>query len=157
MDNLHSVSRMISISLLLITGISAIIAGLLFVTDPTGKLMGMSPSYLSHSPFSNYLIPGIILLLVNGFLNIIAAVSSIKKYRFFPILILIQGLLLSGWIIVQVIMVRDFNGLHFMMLFIGIILIVFGIILKGQYKWSDFDIGYISNKVSNQTLKETEK
>ena len=132
MNKLIKFSRSISISFLLLTGINAIIAGLLFIIDPSGKKMGMSTSYLSHSPFSTFLIPGITLFLVNGLLNIITAVTTINKYKHYPVLILLQGLFLTGWIIVQVIWVKDFNALHLTMLSIGIVLIANGIILKRE-------------------------
>lgn len=132
MNKLIKISRSISISFLLLTGINAIIAGLLFIIDPSGKKMGMSTSYLSHSPFSTFLIPGITLFLVNGLLNIITAITTINKYKHYPVLILLQGLFLAGWIIVQVIWVKDFNALHLTMLSIGIVLIAIGIILKRE-------------------------
>lgn len=130
MKKLFKISRVVSICLLFFTGINAIIAGLLFMIDPTGEIMGMSITYLSNSPFSSFLIPGITLFVVNGLMNIIVAILTLKNYRYFPILIIIQGLLLSGWIVIQVIFVRDFNALHFTMLSIGILLLISGIILK---------------------------
>jgi hypothetical protein len=139
MNKLFPFLRISSIVLLFLTGINALIAGILFIIDPTGGKMGMSISYLSHSPFTTFLIPGITLFIVNGLLNVNAAVYSIKKSRHFPILIIIQGLLLSGWILIQVILVRDFNMLHFSMLSIGIILLVLGIILKHQMSTSSID------------------
>lgn len=136
MNNLVKISRIISISLLLFTGVNAIVAGILFVIDPSGKKIGMSTSYLLHSPFSSFLIPGITLLVVNGLLNIITAILCINKYKYYPVFIIAQGLLLSGWIIIQVMMVKDFNLLHFVMLSIGILLIVNGLFLKYYLKVS---------------------
>jgi hypothetical protein len=134
MNKQVKIQRLISISLLLFTGINAIIAGILFILDPSGKKMGMSTSYLSHSPFSSFLIPGITLFVVNGLLNIFAAFYTIKKYQHYPILLLLQGLLLSGWILLQVFWVRDFNALHFTMLLIGGLLIINGFLLKAHLK-----------------------
>lgn len=132
MTRLFNISKIISICLLFFTGINAIIAGILFIVDPSGNKMGMSTSYLSTSPFSNFLIPGITLFIVNGLMNIVAAVWSIKNYAAFPILIILQGILLSGWIIIQVIFVRDFNCLHLLMLSIGILITAFGIIINDE-------------------------
>lgn len=126
--------RITAIVLLFLTGINALIAGILFIIDPSGIKMGMSISYLSHSPFQTFLIPGITLFIANGLLSIVAGISTIKKYKHYPILILLQGLILSGWIIVQVILVKDFNILHFIMLAFGILLLVIGFILRDQYK-----------------------
>jgi hypothetical protein len=130
MHNLSNAARIIAIILLSLTGINAIIAGLLFIIDPSGEKMGMLVNYLKHSPFQTFLIPGITLFIVNGIMNCIAAIAIIKKHTYFPELILLQGLLLSGWIIVQVMMVSDFNWLHALMLTIGILLLCLGMILK---------------------------
>jgi hypothetical protein len=130
MKTLVKTSRIMSIFLLFLTGINAIIAGLLFIIDPSGQKMGMSTSYLSHSPFSTFIIPGIILFVVNGLLNIVVAIYCLNKYKYYPILIIIQGLMLSGWIIIQVLLVKDFNTLHLIMLSIGAILLANGFILK---------------------------
>ena len=121
-----------SIILLFFTGVNAIIAGTLFMIDPTGSKMGMSTAYLSNAPFANFLIPGITLFVVNGLMNVLTAILTLKNFKRFPSLILLQGLLLSGWIIIQVIWVRDFNGLHFTMLFIGLVLIILGLLLRGK-------------------------
>ncbi|MBA4242158.1 MAG: hypothetical protein C0448_15645 [Sphingobacteriaceae bacterium] len=136
MNSFVKISRIVTIFLLLFTGVNAIVAGILFVIDPSGKKIGMSTSYLSHSPFSTFLIPGLTLLVVNGLLNIIASIICIKKHKHYPVFIIVQGLLLSGWIIIQVMMVKDFNLLHFVMLSIGLLLIANGLFLKFYLKVS---------------------
>ncbi len=124
------------------------VAGLLFLSDPTGKKMGMSVSYLSTSPFTNFLIPGITLFIINGLMSGFAAIASIKKSKGFPYLIMLQGLLLSGWIIIQVLMVRNMNVLHFVMLAIGLTLFTLGIILKNQR-------GTLIENMSTETNSDT--
>ena len=53
-------------ALLLLQGISGIAGGVALVAAPDGRIMQMPVSYLDGSPFSDYLIPGLILLLVLG-------------------------------------------------------------------------------------------
>lgn len=134
MDKRYRIIRISVIFLLFLTGLNALVAGLLFMIEPSGQLMGMSTLYLTNSPFSTFLIPGIILFFVNGVLNILAAILTIKKHKKFPTLIIIQGILLSGWILIQVALVRDFNPLHFIMVTIGVLLIVLGLYLKTRCK-----------------------
>jgi hypothetical protein len=122
--------RITATVLLLITGINALIAGCLFIVDPTGTTMGMSTTYLATSPFTNFLIPGLVLLVVNGVFNITAAIFVMRKHKHHPRFIIFQGLLLSGWIVIQIMMVKDFNLLHVSMLTIGVILIIAGIYLN---------------------------
>ena len=121
--------RFTSISLLLLTAINAAVAGVLFIIDPSGHKMGMSVAYIKDSPFNSYLIPGIVLLIVNGLLNFIAAYFVIKKKPCASLLVIIQGILLIGWIVIQVIMVKDISLLHIIMFTIGAILTMSGLSL----------------------------
>ena len=104
---------------------------MLFIIDPSGHGMGMSVSYIKDSPFTSYLIPGIVLLIVNGFLNFIAAYFVVKKKVFAPFWVITQGILLSVWIVIQVIMVKDISVLHIIMFTIGIVLTISGFLLLG--------------------------
>lgn len=116
--------------LLFLTGLNALVAGGLFVLDPTGAKMGMTTDYLQASPFETFLIPGTVLFFVNGMLNILAAVSVIQNKPYAKQFVVLQGLLLVGWIVVQVWMVSDINPLHIVMFSVGILLITGGILLK---------------------------
>jgi len=121
--------RFISISLLLLTAINAAVAGVLFIIDPSGHGMGMNVSYIKDSPFNSYLIPGIVLVIVNGLLNFIAAYFVFKKKPFASLWVISQGILLIGWIVIQVIMVKDISMLHIIMFTIGVILTMSGFLL----------------------------
>lgn len=73
-------TRNILIFLLLFLGLSALGGGSLLIISPSGKLIGGLPlSILDHSPFSNFLIPGIILFLILGLSPLLLAVALIKK------------------------------------------------------------------------------
>jgi hypothetical protein len=90
----------------------------------------MPGEILRHSPFSDFLVPGIILFVVNGLLNILALVVTIKESKDYPVFVLIQGVLLTGWIVIQVFMLRDMNFLHSIMLSIGLIMVGSGMWLN---------------------------
>jgi hypothetical protein len=130
MKSTQTIARVIAITLLLLIGINAICAGLLFILSPDGALLGLSKSLLQYSPFQDYLIPGIVLLIVNGIFNIIVAFLTIGSKAHYNLLISIQGILLVGWIFVQIYMLHEFNNLHFIMLIIGIILMVSGMVIN---------------------------
>ncbi|MBK6565913.1 MAG: hypothetical protein IPG18_12105 [Saprospiraceae bacterium] len=59
--------------------IGAFFGGILFMLEPDGSLMGMTVNFLENSPFNNFLIPGIILLLVFGVFPVYNIYSMIKK------------------------------------------------------------------------------
>lgn len=66
--------------LLLFLGISAIGGGGILIISPSGELLGSLPlSILKTSPFSDFLIPGMILFLVLGIFPILIIWALIKK------------------------------------------------------------------------------
>lgn len=121
--------RITAITLMILTGINAVIAGLLFIISPSGEMMGMTTEYLKHSPFTSFFIPGLVLFTVNGLLNFYSAFLSWRKLPKHAFFITLQGALLMGWIGIQVIMVNDFNMLHLIMGSIGILLTIIGLVL----------------------------
>ena len=134
MEKRLKIVRILAIFLLLLTAVNALVAGRRFISDPSGQKIGMSTAYLASSPFSTYLIPGWVLLVVNGLMNVIAATASIIRSKRYPLFVILQGILLSGWIIIQVILVKDLNILHYSMFSIGLLLTCCGIILQKHPK-----------------------
>ena len=118
--------RNTAISLTAFTGINAIIAGFLFIIDPSGSKIGLTTDYLQTSPFKNYLIPGIILFTLIGLGCSICAYFIIIKNKYASGLLQCEGVLLTGWILVQMVKVRDVNPLHIIMGSIGISLFMIG-------------------------------
>jgi len=126
---MNKVTSIMAVALLMFVAFGALYAGYSFITNRSGVGLGMNTAYLGHSPFSDYFVPGIILFVVNGLFNIIAAIAVIRKIKNYACYIIIQGMLLCGWIIVQVIMVRDIALQHLLFFSIGVILTSIGIIL----------------------------
>lgn len=127
---MKTTTRILLIILLFLTSLNALIAGLLFIIEPSGKLMGMTVDYIQNSPFQSFLIPGIVLLLFNGILNLLAGIAVIQKKSYSAIFCIIQGVILAGWIIIQMSMVNDFNPLHAFMFAIAVLLISGGFIIR---------------------------
>lgn len=120
--------RVTSIVLLFIVAINALIAGYLFMSDPSGKDLGVSLDMLRFTSFKNFFIPGLVLFTVNGVFAVFTALAVIKNWLLYPFWIFCQGLLLSGWILIQVLMIREFNVLHISLGTIGIFFIVMGFV-----------------------------
>lgn len=119
-------TRISAITLLLIVAINALVAGYLFIKDPTGSGLQIPLSTLRYSPFSDFFIPGVILFTVNGVFNLIVATATLFKLKYYPALIAWQGLLLIGWIIIQIILLRDINLLHIILTVVGFTLFSIG-------------------------------
>ncbi len=73
-------ARNIHLCLLAFLGLSAISGGAALIISPSGKLLGGLPlSILQNSPFSNFLIPGIILFVVLGLFPTVLIFALLKK------------------------------------------------------------------------------
>ncbi len=85
-----------------LVGIGAVPAGYLFLSEPDGSSMGMTTDALANSPFKDYFIPGLFLLIVNGIFNLVNAVLCLVKYRYAPFFSLMLGSAMLVWVLVQV-------------------------------------------------------
>ncbi|MFL5740404.1 MAG: hypothetical protein ACJ75B_09325 [Flavisolibacter sp.] len=119
--------RITAIVFLFIVSLNALAAGYSFITDPSGKGLGITTDYLkSSTPFDNYFIPGIVLFVVIGIMSSVIAVFAMAKREHYPFLILTQGCILVGWIAIQLMMVTTFHPLHLIIGLIGVLLMFFG-------------------------------
>lgn len=109
-------------------GIGAMAGGLAAITNPEQPL-GMSLEALKNSPFSNYLIPGIILFTVIGLGNLFSAVTLHFKSRFQGYISSVFSWALVIWIVVQCIMLNAIAFLHILFFGIGIVEAVLSMII----------------------------
>jgi hypothetical protein len=117
-------TNILAITLLLFNGLSALYGGLNLMLYPDGSGFGMPLSILAHTPFHNFLIPGIILFVANGLLSIVVCAALIGNVRHSWWLVMAQGAILVGWIVIQVILIQGVGFLHFLFGGIGVALIV---------------------------------
>ena len=120
----------------IVLGIGAIFGGLGLVIDPSGELIKMPIYLLEYSPFENFLIPGLILLVMLGILPLIVSYGLIRKrhwkvadrFNIFPekhwswTLSLYIGFILIIWITVQVYVIRQIALVHEVYIFLGLII-----------------------------------
>lgn len=127
---LKIILKIAAVILLLFNGIGALYGGLSFMLHPDGSGLRMSAEYLRYSPFSDFFVPGLILFTCNGVLSLVAIALVVFSHRYAAWAVLLQGAILVGWIAVQVLMVRDFQELHAVMLGTGVLLVVCGVALR---------------------------
>jgi hypothetical protein len=106
--------------------VGALYGGWQLVTDPTGGSMQMPLTYLQHSPFTNYLIPGIILLLANGVGSFVVLGLIMFTNRCYSLAIVAEGFILGGWITIQMLMLRTANPLQLFYFATALLLVVTG-------------------------------
>ena len=111
--------------LFLVSG-SALGVGYYFIKDPSGSTVGFTIAYLRFSPFVDYFWPGWILFTCIGVYGILCFLMVAMRFRNYPFHVMVQGMVLLGWILIQIAMVRDFNLLHALCLLTGAVLFVTG-------------------------------
>ncbi|MBD3414471.1 MAG: hypothetical protein GF421_08590 [Candidatus Aminicenantes bacterium] len=95
----------ILLAFILFQGISGIAGGTGLILDPSGKSLQIPISWLDGSPFSNYLIPGLILFVVLGLYPLIVFYSLLKKLRWSWFAAFVLGAALLIWIGVEIIII----------------------------------------------------
>lgn len=132
---------MLAIFLAILNGTGALIGGWSLMSDPTGSDLGLPASWIDRLPFADYFIPGFLLFVLNGLLSIFCAASAIIKIAGYEKLVMAQGALLTGWILIQVLMLQTVETLHISMLGIGLTLIGLGMILSLNEAHNGFNNG----------------
>ena len=109
-----------AVALHLFIGIGALAGGLACIVDPNNPL-GAPSSMLEGSPFSSFLIPGLVLFTLFGIGNLVQLIFMWKKVWWRS---LGEGILGGGmviWIVVQVLIIDSIVFLHIAFLAIGTI------------------------------------
>jgi hypothetical protein len=102
-------------------GFGAVVCGFLMIINPDGSILNMPLSILNGSPFQNYLIPGLILLTVNGLGNMYSGILSFRKHKYAGFTGIIFGMGLMIWIFVQVSMIGGGHWLQYLYFVLGLI------------------------------------
>jgi len=119
--------RVLSISLLVLIGGAAIFGGGSLLLNPSGSRVGLPLSLLDGSPFTNYFIPGLVLLLSIGLPSLIIAILGIIHNAYSAQLTVLQGAIVSGWIIVQAIIIHVITPIQVVVGAVGFILFCLGL------------------------------
>jgi uncharacterized membrane protein len=101
------------------TGIFAIPVGWAFIQDPSGRSLGIPQGWIEASIFGNYAIPGLYLLVMNGFAMLALAALSVRRHWFAPWLTGALGIGLIIWIAVEIVTLPETMILTWVFLAIG--------------------------------------
>lgn len=127
-------------------GVGALAGGGSMVIDPSGDLIHMPTSMLERSPFSDFLIPGILLFIVFGILPLfvfyglikrlelrwVNTLNPFKKLYSFWALSLYIGFGLIIWIMVQTYMLNSVAIIHLIYMSLGLLIQVFTLLPSVQ-------------------------
>ncbi len=112
----------------LLVGIGAVFGGLAAILDPHEPL-GIPADSLVNSPFTSFLIPGIILFTIIGLGNIISALTLRFDSKYQGYISFVFGLALVIFIVVQCIMLNSIVFLHVIFFMIGIVKTVLSVLV----------------------------
>jgi hypothetical protein len=114
------------------TAVTATISGLIMISNPDGKVMGLALSVLDDTSFKNFMIPGIALTIV-GVINSIAVFFNMQRHIHRYNWAMAGGVMIGGWIIVQIILIQTLHWLQFIYLGVGLLVILTAYQLKGKW------------------------
>ncbi len=103
-----------------LVGLTSIVCGAMLVGNPDGSWLQLTPSLLKYNVFKDFLIPGFVLLILVGGSNSLAAVALLLQQKRAGLFSLFGGLMINGWIVVQVILTGVLFWLQFVYLGAGI-------------------------------------
>jgi hypothetical protein len=112
--------------LLLFNGLGAVYGGGNLILHPDGSSIQLSEEWLKQTPFTNYFIPGLILFIANGLCSLIVLTALLLNLKNYSWLIIAQGAILTGWIIIQILLILTIYFLHIILGAVGIALILLG-------------------------------
>jgi len=101
-----------------IVGVGGLAGGYNAIAHPMAP-MGASVELLKNSPFTDFLIPGLILFSIIGVGNLISAVLFLKKLPYQGYISSVFSWALVIWIIVQCMMIQAVVFLHVLFFIIG--------------------------------------
>ena len=117
-------------------GILQLLIGLGAVAGGVGLISGglkFPLEWLSRSPFTSYLIPGIVLLTVNGIGSLVGGIASLKRYRYAGEIAIVLGVFLALWIVIQVYWVGGVHWLHILYFALGLLELMLGLLLRKSF------------------------
>jgi hypothetical protein len=98
---------------------------------PSGEIFQASPEMLRGSPFHDFLLPGVILMVVNGVGQLVAGILSFRKHWFAGYAGAVFGLGLIIWIFVQVNMIGGRHIIQYSYFGLGVLETALSFLIQG--------------------------
>lgn len=115
-------SKLIILGILQIfISIGALGGGIVLIISPDGSIMQLPAGLLEGTPFPDFLIPGLILFIINGLGHLIAGILCFMKSKYAGWSGIFFGFGLMIWVFIQVNMIGGGDPLQYTYFFLGLI------------------------------------
>jgi hypothetical protein len=111
----------------------SLVGGIFMVADPSGKLISLTSDFLRPTPFSDFFIPGVLLLLivtVPGVLSLYLQITDDERKMDYS---LIFGVVTTMWVLFQVITTRSIHWQDFVLFATGLLIVLLSVQLSGKW------------------------
>lgn len=122
---LRGLSKMI-VGLEFFVALGAFAGGAALISSPDGSSLGLSLANLKGSPFRDYYIPGLILLICNGIFPTVVAIATLFKLSWAPKGHMLVGVVLIGWIGFQILFLGYVSFLQPVFAIVGALITLLG-------------------------------
>lgn len=109
--------------------LAALSGGFGLVSDPSGKNLTWTTDILKDTPFNDFLIPGLFLMLVVGVGHAVGSVYTFRNHNFSSTMAILLGIVLTVWICVQVYWIGLSSFLQPLFLVLGLVEFLMGFII----------------------------
>lgn len=112
---------------------TAIVSGALLVSYPDGSTFKLSTDLLKATPFKNFFVPGVLLAVVVGGINLVAVVLNMQTHPQRYNWSIGGAVMLTGWVVVQMLLIAALHWLQFVYLGVGCMMLLLSWQLKGKW------------------------
>ena len=122
--------RQLATAIEMLLGALGLYLGFMLISDPTGRRLDLSTRWLQHTLFADYLIPGWVLALGIGLINLLAAMFTLyKKHGYRSMMLLAAGLTLLLNLVGFFLLAEQF-GIQWVLIFLSIVLLLLAYVLS---------------------------
>ena len=112
----------LAIGFLIVLGLCALAGGVALVSKPDGSAMQFDTNLLAGSPFSDFLVPGLILGGLFGVGSLVVAVMGVRRNCLAPFLAFAIGCAMMIWIVVELAIIKELSFLHPTFFAVGLVI-----------------------------------
>jgi hypothetical protein len=109
---------------LMLLGLGALAGGIALVAKPDGSVMHFETGLLAGSPFTDFLVPGLILGGLFGIGSFVVAALGLARVRLAPFLAFAIGCGQMIWIVIQLAIIKEVSVLHPAFFGVGLLIAV---------------------------------